>query len=165
MVAERPTDGSDARSRIDRFFEGRGITPGEVRVVALTGDASDRQYFRAQARGEPTQVLAVHPRAIVFDELPFANVMRLLAAMPVPAPRVLGHSDALGIIALEDLGDVTLQTTGGERVRSLAAAGADPVLRFLALLEPVSASKRARADEQPVPPVPADADGVRRGAA
>jgi aminoglycoside/choline kinase family phosphotransferase len=109
MVAERPTDGSDARSRIDRFFEGRGITPGEVRVVALTGDASDRQYFRAQARGEPTQVLAVHPRAIVFDELPFANVMRLLAAMPVPAPRVLGHSDKLGIIALEDLGDVTLQ--------------------------------------------------------
>jgi uncharacterized protein (DUF58 family) len=61
--------------------------------------------------------------------------------------------------------NVTLQTTGGERVRSLAAAGADPVLRFLALLEPVSASKRARADEQPVPPVPADADGVRRGAA
>ena len=29
--------------------------------------------------------------------------------MPVPVPRILEHSDALGIIALEDLGDVTLQ--------------------------------------------------------
>ena len=29
--------------------------------------------------------------------------------MPVPVPAVLGHSDALGIIALGDLGDVTLQ--------------------------------------------------------
>ena len=37
------------------------------------------------------------------------NVARLLGAMPVPVPRILAHSDALGIIALEDLGDVTLQ--------------------------------------------------------
>jgi hypothetical protein len=29
--------------------------------------------------------------------------------MPVPVPRILGHSDPLGIIALQDLGDVTLQ--------------------------------------------------------
>jgi aminoglycoside/choline kinase family phosphotransferase len=33
----------------------------------------------------------------------------LLAAMPVPVPAILGHDDALGIIALQDLGDVTLQ--------------------------------------------------------
>jgi aminoglycoside/choline kinase family phosphotransferase len=37
------------------------------------------------------------------------NVARLLSAMPVPVPRILGHSDELGIIALQDLGDVTLQ--------------------------------------------------------
>jgi aminoglycoside/choline kinase family phosphotransferase len=37
------------------------------------------------------------------------NVDRLMAAMPVPVPRILGHSNALGVIALEDLGDVTLQ--------------------------------------------------------
>jgi hypothetical protein len=29
--------------------------------------------------------------------------------MPVPVPRILGHSNELGIIALQDLGDVTLQ--------------------------------------------------------
>ena len=37
------------------------------------------------------------------------NVARLLAKMPVPIPRVLGHADDLGVLALEDLGDVTLQ--------------------------------------------------------
>ena len=29
--------------------------------------------------------------------------------MPLPVPAILGHSDALGILALQDLGDVTLQ--------------------------------------------------------
>jgi N-acetylmuramate 1-kinase len=29
--------------------------------------------------------------------------------MPVPIPRVLGHADDLGVLALQDLGDVTLQ--------------------------------------------------------
>jgi len=78
-------------------------------VVPLTGDASDRKYFRVLMRNAPTQVLAVHPQAIDFDRLPFANVSRLYSAMPVPVPEILGHSDPLGIIALQDLGDVTLQ--------------------------------------------------------
>ena len=60
-------------------------------------------------RDEPPQVLAVHPGPIEFARLPFVNVSGLLAAMPVPVPRILAVSDALGIIALQDLGDVTLQ--------------------------------------------------------
>jgi aminoglycoside/choline kinase family phosphotransferase len=32
-----------------------------------------------------------------------------MSRMPVPVPAILGHSDPLGIIALQDLGDVTLQ--------------------------------------------------------
>jgi aminoglycoside/choline kinase family phosphotransferase len=64
---------------------------------------------RILLREEPSQVLAVYPQAFDVDQLPFANVARLLAAMPVPVPRTLGHSNALGILALEDLGDVTLQ--------------------------------------------------------
>ena len=78
-------------------------------VVPLTGDASDRKYFRVLMRNAPTQVLAVHPQAIDFERLPFANVARLYSSMPVPVPQILGHSDPLGIIALQDLGDVTLQ--------------------------------------------------------
>jgi len=81
--------------------------------VPLTGDASDRRYFRVLPRDAASQVLAVHPGPMAFDTLPFVNVARLLTAMPVPVPRILAHSDALGIIALEDLGDVTLQAHVG----------------------------------------------------
>ena len=70
--------------------------------MPLTGDASDRRYFRVLMRDAPSQVLAVHPRPIDFERLPFANVARLLSAMPVPGaanPRTLGsarHHGAAG---------------------------------------------------------------------
>jgi hypothetical protein len=73
-------------------------------------------------RSEPSQVLAVHPGPIDFERMPFANVARLLAAMPVPAPGVLAHSNRLGIIALQDLGDVTLQAHLGMATRADHAA-------------------------------------------
>jgi N-acetylmuramate 1-kinase len=107
MSERRTSDGSDVRTRIDQFLADRGQTG--TRVVPLTGDASDRRYFRILGREEPTQVLAVHPGSIEFDQMPFVNVARLFTALPLPVPAILGHSDPLGIIALEDLGDVTLQ--------------------------------------------------------
>jgi hypothetical protein len=107
-VAERRTpDGADVRSRIQQFLAEVGLAGANV--VPLTGDASDRRYFRVLQRDDPSQVLAVHPGPIEFERLPFVNVARLLTEMPVPVPRILGHSDPLGVIALEDLGDVTLQ--------------------------------------------------------
>ncbi len=77
-------------------------------IVPLTPDASDRRYVRVLLSGAPAFVLAVHAGPITFAQLPFANVGRLLGQMPVPAPAILGHDDALGIVALQDLGDVTL---------------------------------------------------------
>src|SRR6186997_1820977 len=98
----------DARVRIDAYLASRPNARG-AKVVPLTGDASDRRYFRILIRDEMPEVVAVHPGPIDFDALPFVNVARLLSQMPVPVPRIVGHSDELGIIALEDLGDVTLQ--------------------------------------------------------
>ena len=109
MTDRRTLDGTDVRDRIGRYLDGAGLSGRTTRVVPLTGDASDRRYFRVLLRDEPAQVIAVHPGAIEFEGLPFVNVARLMAAMPVPIPRIVGHSDELGIIALEDLGDVTLQ--------------------------------------------------------
>jgi N-acetylmuramate 1-kinase len=99
----------DTSSRIDTFLTETGLATRGARVVPLTGDASDRRYFRVLLRDEPPQVLAVHPGPIEFERLPFVNVARLFSAMPVPVPRILAASDPLGIIALQDLGDVTLQ--------------------------------------------------------
>jgi aminoglycoside/choline kinase family phosphotransferase len=106
VLTDRRTQ--DVRARIDRYLDESGLTES-AKVVPLTGDASDRRYFRVLLRDEPSQVLAVHPGPIEFDKLPFVNVCTLLASMPVPVPRIIGHSDVLGVIALEDLGDVTLQ--------------------------------------------------------
>src|SRR6185503_9737014 len=105
----RTTTGAEARSRIHEFLAEAGIAEADARVVPLTGDAGDRRYFRILVRHEPSQVLALHTGPIDFSALPFVNVHGLLSQMPVPVPRILGHSDALGVMALEDLGDVTLQ--------------------------------------------------------
>src|SRR5262245_1202050 len=82
---------------------------GALRVVPLTGDASDRRYFRILPRDGETFVLAVHASPFDYASLPFVNAAELFAAMPVPVPRVLGHAADLGVLALSDLGDVTLQ--------------------------------------------------------
>jgi hypothetical protein len=89
------------------YLERTGLA--DARVVSLTGDASDRRYMRIQPRAGAPFVIAVHAGPFAFDALPFVNVTSLFAAMPVPVPRILGHADDLGILALEDLGDVTLQ--------------------------------------------------------
>jgi aminoglycoside/choline kinase family phosphotransferase len=78
-------------------------------VVPLTGDASDRRYFRVRLKDATPIVLAMHAGPIDFDAMPFVSIARLLAAVPLPVPRILHHSNALGILGLEDLGDVTLQ--------------------------------------------------------
>ena len=113
MPERRSADGADARTRINQFLEQTGLRKQGAKVVPLTGDASDRRYFRVLLRDAPSQVLAVHPGPVAFDAVPFVNVARLLSAMPVPVPRILACADALGIMALEDLGDVTLQAHVG----------------------------------------------------
>ena len=77
--------------------------------MPLTGDASDRRYFRILLPDAPSIVLSLYAAPFDFETLPFVNVARLLAQMPVPIPAVLGHADDLGVLALQDLGDVTLQ--------------------------------------------------------
>ena len=109
MAERRQADGLDARERIDGYLSRSGLASQSPRVVPLTGDASDRRYFRILLNDTPTIVLSLHSAAFEVDTLPFVNVARLLEAMPVPIPRVLGHADDLGVLALQDLGDVTLQ--------------------------------------------------------
>jgi N-acetylmuramate 1-kinase len=112
----------NVRPRIDRYLSETGLAAQGAKVVPLTGDASDRRYVRVLLHAAPSQVLAVYPQAFDVEQLPFANVARLMAAMPVPVPAILGHSNELGILALEDLGDVTLQAHLGAATRAEHAA-------------------------------------------
>jgi len=104
-VADLP----DQRERIETYLERNGLRSREPRVVPLTGDASDRRYFRILVPDAPSFVLSLYSAAFEFDALSFVNVARLLEQMPVPIPTLLGHADDIGVLALEDLGDVTLQ--------------------------------------------------------
>ena len=106
---QRTADGLEVRDRIDRYLNASGLATRQARVVPLTGDASDRKYFRIIANEGPSIVLALHAGPITFAELPFANVADLMERIGLPVPAVLGHSDELGLLALQDLGDVTLQ--------------------------------------------------------
>ena len=65
----------DARARIDAYLASRLNARG-AKVVPLSGDASDRRYFRILVRDDEAQVLAVHPGPIDFEALPFVNVIR-----------------------------------------------------------------------------------------
>jgi N-acetylmuramate 1-kinase len=109
MTEPRAADGVENRDRIDRYLRESGLAARNARVVPLTGDASDRRYFRIIPADGPSLVLALHAGPIDFATLPFAGVGDLLQQIPLPIPAVLGHSDELGILALQDLGDVTLQ--------------------------------------------------------
>lgn len=95
--------------RVEQFLREQGLDGPGTRVVPLTGDASDRRYFRVIAPGGRSTVLALHAGPIEFATLPFAIVAGMFEAIPLPVPAILGHSDPLGVVALEDLGDVTLQ--------------------------------------------------------
>ncbi len=100
---------ADPRQRIDTYLHQSGLATRAPRVVPLTGDASDRRYFRILLQDASSIVLSLYAAPFDFETLSFVNVSRLLSRMPVPIPTVLGHADDLGVLAQEDLGDVTLQ--------------------------------------------------------
>ena len=105
----RQNEATEQRERIDGYLRRSGLAEKAPRVVPLTGDASDRRYFRVLTPEAPSIVLSLYTSPFEFETLSFVNVARLLARMPVPIPAVLGHAADLGVLALEDLGDVTLQ--------------------------------------------------------
>ncbi len=115
---------SDLDRRVGDYLQRHDLTRQVKRVVPLTGDASDRRYVRVLLAATPSIVLAVHAGPIDYATLPFVRVAALLNEVPLPIPRLLHHDDALGIIGLQDLGDVTLQAHLG------GASATDRALRY-----------------------------------
>jgi N-acetylmuramate 1-kinase len=80
-------------------------------------------------------VLALHGGPIDFDNLPFVAVSRLLRSVPLPVPSLLHHSNGLGIIGQQDLGDVTLQAHLGAASIEEHAALYRQAVSFIARLQ------------------------------
>ena len=130
MASPIETDPSQAIARL--AARPLNLPVDELSVTRLTGDASTRSYFRAQARGA-SLIVALY--GAVFDEteravdrlakaeagnpsarLTFANdpcahieVTSLLIAAGLPAPPVLATCGADAAMLIEDVGDVRLQ--------------------------------------------------------
>jgi N-acetylmuramate 1-kinase len=143
MSEQRTAEGLDLRERIDRFLGESGLAGANSRVVPLTGDASDRKYFRILPTDGPSFVLALHATAIDFATLPFARVAALMQQIPLPVPQILGHSDELGILALQDLGDVTLQAHLGAASATEHAALYREAVALIELLQRRGAALRS----------------------
>ena len=119
---KRRASAARVKERLGTYLDRSGLKGRSLAVVPLTGDASDRKYFRVVLRDAPSLVLALHPEPFTFGELPFVRVAELLHEMPVPVPAIIDHADSLGVLVLQDLGDVTLQAylgavQAGEHVR------------------------------------------------
>ena len=121
--------------RLQQYLDLHGLTPGVTTVMPLTGDASDRRYFRVLMKGDKPIVLALHQGPIEFATMPFVSVARLLQQIPVPVPAILHHSDELGVLGLEDLGDVTLQAHLGAATPAEHAALYRQAVSFIARMQ------------------------------
>src|SRR5690349_22232813 len=125
----------DTRDRIQAYLDRTGLGASKPRVVPLTPDASDRRYFRLLLPDAQSIVLSLYSAPFDVRTLPFVNVATLLARMPVPIPEVLGHADDLGVLALQDLGDVTLQAHLGAATAAEHAALYRQAVALIATLQ------------------------------
>jgi N-acetylmuramate 1-kinase len=125
----------DTRERIQGYLDRSGLAASNPRVVPLTPDASDRRYFRILIPNAPSIVLSLYSAPFQVDKLPFVNVATLMAKMPVPIPQVIGHAEDLGVLALQDLGDVTLQAHLGAATPAEHAALYRQAVALIATLQ------------------------------
>jgi hypothetical protein len=134
-MTNQTADFAEQRERIDAYLKQSGLASRSPRVVPLTGDASDRRYFRVLQPDAPSIVLSLYSAPFEFDTLSFVNVARLLQQMPVPIPTVLGHAEEIGVLALEDLGDVTLQAHLGAATAGEHAAHYRQAVALIATMQ------------------------------
>ena len=105
-----------------KILKNKTLNKENLSFSRLTGDASDRSYFRLSALppGSQTYVLMKMKKGFnspaeeitraskEIDELPFLNVQRFLRKIGGKVPEIIGFDAQLGIIILEDLGDISL---------------------------------------------------------
>lgn len=121
--------------RLEQYLAEQQLTDQTLKVVPLTGDASDRRYFRVLLKNSKPIVLALHAGPIDYNAMAFVAIARLLSEVPVPVPKILHHSNALGVLGLEDLGDVTLQAHLGAATPAEHAALYRQAVTFIARMQ------------------------------
>jgi aminoglycoside/choline kinase family phosphotransferase len=92
---------ASARDRIAAYLDAKiGKSDG---IVALTPDASTREYFRIPWQ-KGTAVAAVYPEPFDAAVHPYLDVTQLFIECSLPVPQVLDIQSDVGVIVQEDLG-------------------------------------------------------------
>lgn len=96
------------------------IGTSEFTVTQLAGDASARRYYRIIQDEKTWVLMSWEP----FDAAtyPFLSVQRQWAHSHIQVPNVLGIGEKLGVLLLEDLGDLTLERKFWENSRQEASS-------------------------------------------
>src|SRR5437868_872750 len=97
---------TSARERLSDYVARAGGDDGKI--VALTPDASTREYFRIPWKNSEA-VAAVYPEPFDPEIHPFLDVTRLFAEAELPVPEILDIAALDGIIVQEDFGDRQLR--------------------------------------------------------
>ena len=111
-----PADTSEPR--VSAYLRRHGHADN-TQVTRLHGDASSRAYFRISRKRACPIVLVVHPGPFDPETLRQLAVGTVFTKLGITIPTVLDHAGDLGVLAVEDLGDETLQDW-------LAAPGQNP---------------------------------------
>ena len=114
-MTDSPTESGNASTgpvdgRVAEYLRRANLAPAATRVEPLHGDASSRAYVRVAPPGRPPVVLALHPEPFAPGSLPQIVVGTLFRRLGIPIPAVLDEAADLGILAVEDLGDETLES-------------------------------------------------------
>lgn len=89
-------------------FIAREIGTSDFECLPLAGDASTRKYFRIVFENQSHVLMSWEPFPNA-ETYPFLNVLNHFSSVDVRVPKVEAYSCELGVVLLEDLGDLTLE--------------------------------------------------------
>jgi aminoglycoside/choline kinase family phosphotransferase len=95
----------DSQQRLEKFLLDQGQPTASVQ---LTPDASTREYFRIQWNGK-NAIACVYPEPFIAGEQSYLDVTNLFLLNGLPVADIYSYSEKLGVIVLEDFGDVILR--------------------------------------------------------
>lgn len=98
------------QATVDEYFQTfleKHLRSDDFKVYQLAGDASVRRYYRVSQNHQSWVLMRWEP----FDpsNYPFLSVLNHFAKNSIRVPRVIGMDERLGLVLLEDLGDLTLE--------------------------------------------------------
>jgi N-acetylmuramate 1-kinase len=129
-----------------RYF---GIPLEEVRLQALTPDASTRKYYRVFSGTNSTETFIISLYLAPFNahDNSFVDVSQLFERSGLPVPRIIDVADTDGIILQEDLGDTSLAKWLNDALERGDKKGAETMLwRAIELIAQIQATTQT-ADE------------------